>query len=127
MHVNYKTDFDETALTMASKNKDIDMLELLIKKGADTDCQDENGNTALLIAAQNGYFDIAKALIDNGCELNIEDQFEETALSYSIKYEYKELVSLLLKKGADAGNASVSKSTIDCDNEDIRNLVYEYM
>jgi ankyrin repeat protein len=43
-----------------------DIVELLLKNGADLNIQEENGKTALDLAAEIGLDDIVELLVENG-------------------------------------------------------------
>lgn len=53
-------------VAMAVELKNIELLELLIEKGASVDIADDDGETALLLAIRNGFLDGVKILIESG-------------------------------------------------------------
>jgi ankyrin repeat protein len=60
------------------------MMELLIKYGADVDKRDLNGRTPLSWATEYCQFKAAKLLIDHGAKINAEDDEWGTPLSWLI-------------------------------------------
>ena len=55
-----------TALIRASANGDLEVVQELIKAGADVNTKNNNGQTALMIASANGHLEIANALKEAG-------------------------------------------------------------
>jgi ankyrin repeat protein len=50
----------------ASKNGHRDIVDLLLKNGANLDSQQSDGWTSLMLASQNGHRDIVDLLLQNG-------------------------------------------------------------
>ena len=101
-----------TALMGAAQAGDLDITELLIKKGAPVNAKVSkhgpwqepnatNGHTALMGAVQNRHKDEAKLLIDNGADVKATDHDDYTALMGAAANGYADLVDLMIKKGAD--------------------------
>lgn len=47
----------------------LEVVKLLIQKGAMIDASEKNRNTALIWSASNGHIDVVKFLIDNGASI----------------------------------------------------------
>ncbi len=82
-----------------------DIVEFLIRKGADLNLKDSEGKTALLWAASNSLPN-AKILIDHGAKVNIAANdgmtpFIQATLGVSSGKVPIDMCDLLLKKGAD--------------------------
>ena len=58
---------------IASKNGHIEIVRLLLDKGAKVNEQNNRGNNALIIASINGYTEIVKLLIDNGANIDLQN------------------------------------------------------
>ncbi len=81
-----------------------DVVDLLLKKGADPNLQDKFGWTALMMvsgleASSNSF--ILNALLKNKADPNIKNIFGYTALMYACKYTNKYAACLLVNHGAD--------------------------
>jgi len=104
-NVNIKNRDGQSAVMTSVSNREI--LELLVKSGADVNVQDHSGNTALMYHMRKHYAgtaEIVKALLRFGAHVNLQNNAGETALMYAIKYCYGDsldFVKLLLKAGAD--------------------------
>jgi ankyrin repeat protein len=80
----------------------LQVLELLIAKGAEVNHQDDHGATALMYAARNGDTQAVNALLRNGASVNIADNEGETALMKAAASSCtEETVRALLSAGAD--------------------------
>jgi ankyrin repeat protein len=67
--VNAKSDTDRTALLVAaSYPRTVDVLRLLLERGADLRAQDKGGATALSLAARSADIDVVRFLVDRGLE-----------------------------------------------------------
>jgi ankyrin repeat protein len=65
--------FGHTALFYAASNGQLEVVKLLLEKGAGADIDGKNHNgTPLLFAAQNGDIDVVKLLLAKGANPNAE-------------------------------------------------------
>ncbi len=82
-------------------------IEFLIRRGADLDIVDSNGNTALLNAIyrpnspNEDSVEIAEMLIEQGADIQIGGWLGETALHLATESGLFSIVKLLVEKGAD--------------------------
>ncbi len=80
----------------------VQLVELLIAKGAEVSHRDSSGATALMYAARNGDTEAVKALLKNGATVNIADKEGETALMKAAASSCNEqTVRALINAGAD--------------------------
>jgi hypothetical protein len=69
-----------TLLMYAVDKNRLDIVEFLVKNGANVNAQDNDGLTALIAAALMGYIEIVDFLVKNGANVNAQDNDGLTAL-----------------------------------------------
>ncbi len=72
----------------------------LIKKGADIQAQDKNGETPLILSAWRGSIEMTKMLLDAGANVEVKNKDGKTPLMIAKRYKDTELIKLLIDKGA---------------------------
>ena len=116
-----RSNWDETALYMASYHGYADVVRLLIDRGADlnTICKDRDGNdvklTPLLITIHKGHRDIALLLLEGGADTETRRKWDETALHMASYRGYADVVQSLIDRGADLN--TICKN---CDGNDVK-------
>ncbi|CAH1377299.1 unnamed protein product [Tenebrio molitor] len=101
-----------TSLHLASRNGHFDVVEFLVKKGAEVNKQeDKTLLTALHYAATKGFLRIIKLLIDNGANSNLRDEQGKTCLHYSVIFGDVEVVKYLTEKVEDVNVADAEGNT----------------
>ena len=111
--VDSLVDFD-TALTVASENGHLEIVQYLIDNGAKVNGTRPYrgiGDTALSIASQNGHFEIVKVLIKAGAKVNLDDRLGGTALMGASENGHVKIVKLLIDNGADINAKTYKYST----------------
>jgi ankyrin repeat protein len=107
--VNARGGYYETPLQGALYKGYLDIVLLLLERGADPESRDHNSQTALYMASSHGYSEVVRALIDHGADLNAEcddgnEYFAEvgrTPLHAAINRDHPEIALLLLERGAN--------------------------
>ena len=67
-----------TPLHVAAQKKDVAMVSMLLKAGADPNLSNKEGNTPLHFAAQNGSFGCVSSLLDHGAVRNVTNKEGKT-------------------------------------------------
>ncbi|AIL65921.1 Ankyrin repeat protein [Rickettsiales bacterium Ac37b] len=93
--INTKNKHGETLLIYSTLMEQVDVVRLLLAKGANVNDIDAEGSTALHIAVVKGYYDIANALIVMGANPSIRNYIGNTPLDYAIKKGDTSLIQLL--------------------------------
>ncbi|XP_029212832.2 poly [ADP-ribose] polymerase tankyrase-1-like [Acropora muricata] len=76
-------------------------IEVLLKKGADTNLQNKDSLTPLHIASEKSHLDAVELLIKNGAKVNAVDALGETALHRAAAAGQTSACRILLSHGAD--------------------------
>ena len=115
-----------TALMVAARNGQEDVVDFLIGEGADVNAATDDGKTVqtvLMVAAENGQGWAVDSLIANGADVNATTKSGNTALHYMIKFEYgrprprhqterlERVMVSLIEAGADVDAATVRGTT----------------
>nr|QBK92241.1 MAG: F-box domain and ankyrin repeat protein [Pithovirus LCPAC304] len=143
----------KTALMLASKNGNVDIVRLLLDNGADPNVSDADLNDpALLEASRNGHINVVEMLLDHGANIkyalneaisgkhihvarmllnrgaNPNGSEDYYTLLRAINYEDVEMVQLLLEHGADPNVSRAGRTALYMayDNEKIIRLLIKH-
>mmetsp|Transcript_4195 Transcript_4195/g.6539 ORF Transcript_4195/g.6539 Transcript_4195/m.6539 type:complete len:1484 (+) Transcript_4195:144-4595(+) len=89
-----------TACSSSSNSGSLEVLNLLLKRGADGNACNKWRETPLLIAANNGHHAAVNALLENGADPSLCSEAGWSALTFAAHKGYNDIVTLLLKAGA---------------------------
>ena len=99
--------YDGTALHEAAARGHKEIVELLIKEGADMHAKVnsglEGGMTPLHWAAREGRKEVVELLISKGADVNTKDNYGNTPLDRAIQYKAPKEAALLRKHGGKTG------------------------
>uniref|UniRef100_A0A4W5PSM7 Kinase D interacting substrate 220 n=1 Tax=Hucho hucho TaxID=62062 RepID=A0A4W5PSM7_9TELE len=90
----------ETSLMVASEQGSIEMVQELIRRGANVNLDDVDCWTALISAAKEGHVEVVKELLANNASLEHRDMGGWSALMWASYKGRVEVTQLLLEKGA---------------------------
>lgn len=94
--INAVDEMGLTPLMYAVMHNDcVDVVEMLIKKGADVNAKDNLGRTALLLACQYNDLPVVQILSKNGANIYIQDNEGKSALWYSMHHRAGERLDIL--------------------------------
>jgi ankyrin repeat protein len=121
--VNYRGYNGDTALHITVRNRELDWVGYLLKKGADPNIGDAKGDTPLMIAARIGFEEAADYMVRLGAKVDMANRLGETALIIAVQQRQPRVVELLLKAGAnpDKADHSAGYSARDYAKRDSRN------
>ena len=97
-HAWYSEKHLNKKLSLVSEKGHRDMVEYLIKNGAEVDTRYEDDTTLLHRASMKGHVEVVKCLIQNGCRVNAMDAKKQTALHFAANFGHLGMVSGILGK-----------------------------
>jgi ankyrin repeat protein len=135
MNINIKTiNVGRTPLINACCNSNLELVKLLLSKGADPNIQDTYFNTPLIYVCNDYENDntknIVKMLIESGSNLDIQDYYGKTALMLSVEYGNYDICKMLIESGSNINICDLEKRSslmIACEyfHENIIQLLLE--
>ena len=111
--VNYSDDENETFLMIAARGGWINIVKILVGKGAKVNMRNNDGLTALQMSARKGYKKVVEHLMKNGGHADAEDNEGNNVLHNTVKnvelvdknmLEY--LIEAWIEKDLDLDNAN---------------------
>lgn len=116
--IDGKNNFNKTCLHAALDTGTIDVVQLLVDRGANIYLTDTNGGTSLHYAASRSYDDdpsFLELMLNLGLDINTVDSNGSTPLHHSAESNKESILKLLLNRGVDinqknnAGNTAISE------------------
>lgn len=98
--VNQPNKHGTPPLLIAAGCGNIQMIELLMKRGARIDIQDKAGSNAIYWASRHGHVETLKFLHSCKCPLDVKDKSGETALHVASRYGHVDVVQYLCSIGS---------------------------
>ena len=102
-----------TPLHYAVRNGELEIVQMLLDRGANINVQSLKSKTALHIAVEDNRMDIIDILLNHGANVKISDISDVTPLHTAVKNDSVEIIKLLLSRGAN-----VNATTCDRVGED---------
>ena len=82
-------------LSHACSKENTEIVELLIKYGADVNHKSDSGNTVLHYLCKYNRFESAKILLKHGADLSIKGEYNETPYEIAQKMGHHEMVTIM--------------------------------
>jgi ankyrin repeat protein len=112
---------------------DVNLVQALLRSGADVNVRDNHGLTPLFEAAWYGYEKVARLLLDDGANVNARGEFGgQTSLHFAARKGFQEVVRLLLDHGADVNVCDFHRHTplyfaIEKGHQEVVQLIKNYI
>ncbi len=103
--------YRNTQLFYAVYKGHLEIVKLLLEKGANVNAKDKYGDTPLLRATKQRHLEIVKLLLDKGADVNEKDKYGDTPLLSAVEIDHLEIVKLLLEKGANVNAKNMNGYT----------------
>lgn len=103
-----------TALALAIKSGNIELVKLLLTVGADPNRKNNSGQTSLFLACWHNFEIVVRLLLDCGADINSVDHRGWTPLMISAYHGHRQIVKELLARKADTSAQDLfGKKAID--------------
>lgn len=122
--INNKDSQGSTALHYASMFGNLDIVELLINKGAEVDLDCESGQDAFHLACKFGNLEIAKLLLKNNAKIDKCDNIGNFPIHAACCCVDSEIIKFLVDNGANVNsknNEGITPIVLTLFNEDDSN------
>ncbi|XP_047430313.1 kinase D-interacting substrate of 220 kDa B [Mugil cephalus] len=99
--VDGRSDVGQTPLMLAAEQGSLEIVQELIRRGANVNLDDVDCWSALISAAKEGHVDVVKELLENSAYIEHRDMGGWTALTWASYKGRVEVTKLLLEHGAN--------------------------
>ena len=89
------------ALNLAIEKGNKEIIEILLKNGANINAKDDAKITPLHEAVYSKAIEIVRILIQNGADINAKNDAGEIPLHHAVYYGYRDIGELLISNGSD--------------------------
>lgn len=91
-----RTNKGVTPLMLAASSKNLDLVKLLVDRGANVKAQDETSSSVLFYAAEGGSCEIFQFLKQKGADIKVDDKKQQTLLHLAVNFN---MAKMLLDMG----------------------------
>ncbi|KAG5522437.1 hypothetical protein RHGRI_034574 [Rhododendron griersonianum] len=109
----------------------VEIVEILLSRGADVNLKNDGGRTALHYAASKGWLKIAEILLSHDAKIDLKDKVGCSPLHRAASTGNSELCELLIEEGAEidatdrAGQTPLMNAVI-CENKEVALLLIRH-
>ncbi|XP_075165700.1 protein fem-1 homolog B isoform X2 [Haematobia irritans] len=123
--------YGATALWVASGLGHLQVVKLLVQKGANVNHNTKAQSSPLRAACYAGRLDIVKYLIDHGADVNLGNKYNNTCIMIAAYKGHTQVVDTLLKNGANPNDQALCGATAlhyaaECGHYDVCRLLLDH-
>ncbi|XP_060525269.1 ankyrin repeat domain-containing protein 2-like [Cylas formicarius] len=100
-----------TSLHCACFNGNMEIVKLLINRGADKESRNVSGQTPLIVASLKGHPDVVDYLLNVDASIHPYCHQRRTALHYACKKKHFKVVKILIEHNANVNSRDISGNT----------------
>ena len=78
----------------ASRTGLVNIVKLLVERGAEVNYQNPDGTTAMMLAASNGQAAVVKLLIEKGANTSLIDKWGKNAYAHATTHEIRYIIRI---------------------------------
>ncbi|XP_048062318.1 kinase D-interacting substrate of 220 kDa B isoform X5 [Megalobrama amblycephala] len=108
--VDGRSDNGQTPLMLASEQGSLEIVQELIRRGANVNLDDVDCWSALIYAAKEGHVEVVKELLENSAYIEQRDMGGWTALTWASYKNRVEVAKILLETGANPNTTGLQYS-----------------
>jgi len=131
---SHHSEFSETPLhkLCARLNPKIDVITMLLKKGAEVNAINISGKTPVFYCSFNYSVELLNLLVKYGADINIKDKYKNTLLHDDyincLEEKFEEFLKALIRLGFDINSTnSTGMTPLDfCENKKIKTILIKY-
>jgi ankyrin repeat protein len=118
LHINFLS-IPSNLLTTAAQLGNVDIVQLLLSKGAQIVTEYWEGNSELEIAAAGGHEEVVKLFLKNGADVNrgTGESSDGTALQCAAANGHMSTVQLVLERSANMESHGMGPKQRDCSDQ----------
>jgi ankyrin repeat protein len=95
-------------------NDHLQVVKLLLQRGADVRVMNQCGDTSLHEAGRWGHLEVVRLLLDNQADMSMTNQHGWTPLHFAAAYSQLEVARVLLEAGADVKAKDNVRAGVRC-------------
>ncbi|KAK2028623.1 ankyrin [Colletotrichum zoysiae] len=100
-NINLQNEFGETALHLAVRSGEVEMVHLLLRHGANTNIQDKRGDAAIHVALGESGCPTVQLLLKYDANLHLQNHAGDMAIHIASRIENISVLESLIQQGGD--------------------------